>query len=182
MFNNEVNVRLHEALKRMNSDYYIGNIDIVHQEVHLGNFFTVEKRFETVSNNGTARIYLAPDGVHTHVEIFYATTAKTHINSYTGTTFSNAGTEITPFNRNLVSTKTAKTKTYHTPTVTDLGTVRGEFLVGSGTTGATRAGGAGGGRYETIVKDGEVLMIELVNKSGSNADMAIGLNFYEVEA
>jgi hypothetical protein len=64
------------------------------------------------------------------------------------------GTELIPFNRNMLSLTNAKSKIYVQPTIIDTGTQRGSMLSGSGANPASQACGTGGGRNETIVPFG----------------------------
>ena len=179
--NNELNNRIYKSIKKVDHDFYIGNIDIVHQETHKGNFYTVEYLFTNVADDAYATMVIAPQGETTaHVQIFYATSGKTYLTSWTDSTFSNMGTELIPFNRNMLSLTNAKSKIYVQPTIIDAGTQRGSMLSGSGANPASQAGGTGGGRNETIVPFGEVLMFRIQNKSGAVGDIGIGFSFYEV--
>ena len=179
--NNELNNRIYKSLKKVDHDFYIGNIDIVHQGTHKGNFYTIEYLFIGIANDGYATMVIAPQGTTTaHLQIFYSTSGKTYLTTWTDSTFSNIGTELIPFNRNMLSQTNAESKVYVRPVITNTGTQRGSALVGSGNNPAAQAGGSGGGRYETIVPFGEVLMFRVQNKSGSVGDISISFSFYEV--
>ena len=146
--NNELNNRFYKSLKKVDHDFYIRNIDIVHQETHKGNFYTVEYLFTAVANDGYATMVIAPQGETTaHLQIFYATSGKTYLTSWTDSVFSDIGTELIPFNRNMLSLTNAQSKVYVQPTITDAGTQRASSLSGSGSNPASQAGGSGGGRY-----------------------------------
>ena len=158
----------------------INSIDWEHHEVHQGNTFTVSFRSAAVANDGYLRIHLKPAIKDCHLKLTYACEGKALFKSYSGSTYSNIGTELTPWNRSIGSANVADTKVYHTPTVTP-GILRVDEFVGTGGATAQRAGGVGGTSIETIIEAGQDLLLELQNKSGSASDLQLTISFYEIE-
>lgn len=152
-----------------------------HHMVHTGDTYTVSYRSPAVINNGFLDIRVTGVKKDAHVKITYSCEGKGLFTSYSGTTYTVAGTGITPFNRNLCSTKTATTLIRHTPTIDVLGTKRVDEFVGSAGAAVTRAGGVGGSNIETIVNPGYDLLLRLQNISGSASDLSMTISFYELD-
>lgn len=156
-------------------------IDFEHHMVHKGDTYTVSYLSKGVANNGYLDIHVTGVTNDAHIKISYSSEGKSYFNSYAGTTYSNQGTSITPFNRCICQTNTATTLVRHTPVINVLGTLRTSEFIGSSGAAVVRAGGTGGGNIESIVNPGYDLLVRLQNVSGSASDLQITLNFYELE-
>lgn len=165
----------------ISNEYPVEVIDFEHDEIHEGRVFQYDTLFTSVADNAYARIHLYNDGVkQLHAQSFVTTEAKAYIRSYGDTTYSNAGTLVTPWNRNTESLIVATAKMYVTPTVNVLGAVRSIDIAGSGGTPARQVGGQSSSRVETIIGTGHDVMIEVQNKAGEAKDIVISVRWYEV--
>lgn len=156
-------------------------IEWEHHMVHKGQAYTASIYSSQVANNGYLDVRITGVKKDCHVKVSYTSEGKAFFKTYSGTTYSNDGTTVTPFNRCLCSTNVAKTLIRKAPTVNVLGTLRLEEFVGSGGAAVARAGGTGGGQLETIINPGYDLLLRLQNVSGNASDLQITLNFYELE-
>jgi len=156
------------------------SIEVEHYQVHEGKCYTVSYRSASVANDGYLRIRIKPVGVNAHVKVTYSSEGKALFKSYAGTTYSNNGTAITPWNRNIGSSNVSATLCYHTPTINVLGSQRADEFVGSAGAAVARAGGVGSGSIETVIQAGNDLLLELQNKSGSTSDLQMTINYYEI--
>lgn len=183
-FPNELLQRLLSALKNgIGSAFYLGTIDIAHQHVHQGEFFTANHQELAVANNGVVRLRVTTGAAnYAHVVIVINAEGKARFKTYSGTTYTAAGTaadgtKLTVFNR--LSTGSAPTSTIrYNPTVNVLGTLRGNFTVFAGT-GPQSTGSQSGDRYESLLAPNTDVLITLTNVSGSAQDMEMILEWYE---
>ena len=153
------------------------HIDAVHEAIHEGGMYVISKSFLSVANDGYARVRIVPPaGTSAHTRLSVSVEGKTYIKTYTGTTYSNDGTAITPFNR-LIGGSASTLLAYHTPTVNVLGTQRGDDIVGGGV-GWNSFGANFNPEFESIVPASTDFMIELHNKAGTAKDMNIVINYY----
>lgn len=159
--------------------YNVHVTDFAHNEIHEGNFYTISHLFTSVANDGYARMRIKTLSKRAHVQLFTSVEGKAYVKTYSGTTYTGNGTELTPSNRNTASTNTATAKIYHTPTIDVLGTQRADEFTGSGSNPSNQIGSQGSGRFETVLDYEKDLLVELQNKLGQVADMCIIISFYE---
>jgi hypothetical protein len=89
---------------------------------------------------------------------------------YEGTTFSAAGTSITPVNHNRTSVNTCGCTVTHTPTVTVLGTHLWRELVPGGSQGQTPGAVQDVATAQVILADNETYLMRMTNLS-QNAEI-----------
>lgn len=175
--NNELQSKFYKSIKDGN---YLGSINIDVDKIGQGNFYTASKIFSAVANDGYALMRIKAGATKKpHVIANIMTTGKCYIKTYSGTTYTANGTEITPYNRNTTSSNVAEAKIYHTPTINVLGTARAEELVGSGTNPASQVGAVSSINSKTILANNGDILIQVQNKSGAAVDIGIVINFYE---
>ena len=156
-------------------------IEWEHHMVHKEQTYTASAYSAAVANNGYLDVRITGVKKDCHVKVTYSSEGKALFKTYSDTTYSGAGTTVTPFNRCICSTNTAVTLIRKAPTVNVLGTLRLEEFVGSAGAAVARAGGIGGGNIESIVNPGYDILLRLQNVSGSASDLQMTLNFYELE-
>lgn len=153
------------------------SIDAVHEAIHEGGMYTISKSFLAVANDGIADIHIVvPAGYEAHLRLYVGAEGKANVKTYTGTTYTGAGTAITPFNRKSGlngSTVTA----FHTTTPNVLGTQRGDDLVFGGTTGSS-VGGTFSSDFESIIAPSSDFLLRVQNKGSSAKDINIIFNYY----
>ena len=151
-------------------------IEYEHAQIHEGWMFTVLEI--TDLTNGAVRdlVVVAPDTTRwTHLVWEIEHELETSIQFYKDTTYSDAGTTITSFNRNGNSANIATTLVYHTPTITDVGTLVGTIQQGDG----KKAGGSDRLSNEFILKRNTSYLVRITNLTASNNLIATKLNWYE---
>lgn len=151
-------------------------IEFEHHQIHEGNMFTVLE--VTVLGNGAVRDILAitPDTAkwaHLVWEIEHE--KETSIQFYYGTTYSNVGTIVPSYNRNGNSSKIATTLMYHTPTITDVGTLIGTIQQGDG----KKAGGSDRLSNEYVLRQNCTYLVRITNLTVDNNLIFTKLNWYE---
>jgi len=152
-------------------------IDTVHLGIHDGGMYTISKSFLAVANNGIVDIHLVvPAGYEAHTRLYVGSEGKSNIKSYTGTTYTGAGTAITPFNRKTAGDATTATA-FHTTTPNVLGTQRGDDLIFGGGAGNS-VGGTFSSDFETIIGPSTELLLRVQNVAGSAKDINIIFNYY----
>jgi len=158
----------------------LNHIDWEHHMVHRKKTFTVSYISLAVANNGYLDIHLTGFKNDAHTKITFSSEGKAYFKTYSGTTYTSAGTAYTPFNRCICSTTAATTIVGINPTINVLGSLRGNDFVGITGAAVIRAGGTGGESIETIINPGYDLLLRLQNVSGTTADLNMVINFYEL--
>lgn len=151
-----------------------------HHMVHIGETYTISYLSAAVATNGYLDIHITGVTNDCHAKITYTSEGKAYFKSYSGTTYTDVGTALTPWNRCLCSSNVAATLVRHTPTVNVLGPLRANEFVGSAGAAVARAGGVGGGNIESIINPGYDLLLRLQNMSASASDLQMTINFYEI--
>jgi hypothetical protein len=153
-----------------------------HYETHARNLFTISKTNRTVPNNNYVYYRIKPVDKECHIQINWSSEGKGYLRTYSiDTAFPLVSTAITPFNRVIGSSRTATTLCYtlETATANVLGTLRGDDAIGASGAAPSQAGGASGGRLETVIPPGHEFLIEIQNVRGSAGYINVILNFYE---
>lgn len=175
---------LYDLLKsiKQNTDggYYIETIESLHQTVHDKKMHTISYRKQDVGADGTLLVRIVATTKDIHANISFVGEGKTILNSYTGTTYTAAGTPYTPFNRQTAEVSNLVGDVYIDPTVDVLGTQRGDDFVGS-SGAAARAGGASSPNVETLINAGTELLLIVTNASATASDLGVIANIYERE-
>ncbi len=151
-------------------------IEYEHNQIHDGNMFTILEVTDLTNGAVHDLLVITPDTpkwAHLVWEIEHE--LETSIKFYRDTTYSAIGTEVTSFNRNGNSGNTATTKVYHTPTVTDVGTLIATIQQGDG----KKAGGADRLSNEFTLKQNTVYLVRITNLTASNNLIAVKFNWYE---
>ncbi len=154
----------------------IVSIEWEHYQIHAGNTFTILE--VTDLGNGAVRdiLVVSPDTAEwAHLVWEIEHELETSIQFYRGTTYTDNGTAIVAFNRNGNSTNVATTLVYHTPTITNVGTLTGAIQQGSG----KKAGGSDRLANEFILKQDTAYLIRITNLTANNNLIFMKLNWYE---
>ncbi len=154
----------------------IVTIEFEHGKIHEGDTFTILE--VTDLGNGAIRdiLVVTPNTTkwaHLVWEIEHE--LETSIQFYIGTLYTDNGTAIIAFNRNGNSDTIATTLTYHTPTITNVGTLIGIIQQGDG----RRAGGSDRLSNEFILKQNTAYLIRITNLTANNNLISLKLNWYE---
>lgn len=151
-------------------------IEYEHFQIHEGFMFTVLE--VTDLTNGAVRdlLVVSPNTTtwaHLVWEIEHE--LETSIQFYYDTTYSAIGTEVGSYNRNGNSPNVATTLVYHTPTITDVGTLIATIQQGDG----KKAGGADRLSNEFVLKQNTVYLVRITNLTASNNLISVKFNWYE---
>lgn len=159
----------------------VSNLEFVRLQANQGNLFTISKKILGIANDGYARLRLHNISDKRIVpSINVGADAKSYLNTYVNTTYSNDGTEVIPFNRKTSQGKLSQTKAYINPAITQLGSKRGDDII-LGSTGPQKIGGSAGGDSVTVLMPGDDLLIEVQNKSGAQTiDVNFIVNYVEL--
>lgn len=152
--------------------------DDVTYAVNKGKLFVANYVFKGVLNNDYARIHIKANNKICSMQLFIDSEGKAYIKTYLNTIYSNNGTQLSIFNRNCISNIVNTAKTYVTPTIVTLGTLRTDDLIVGGT-GRNAVGSGGGSRSKTIIGNTQDLLFEAQNVSGQTRDMSLIIVWYE---
>jgi hypothetical protein len=163
----------HKALK---------NIDIVHAEIHSGNFYRVNIYSNSVADGGTFRVAFNNTNKEMHLFMQYTTTGSWTLYRYGDPVITNlnVGSFKTAYNVNEGSTNTASAWFSHAPQgLTNWGTVQGDPAFIPGNTGANRSAVSYQTTLEVIIKTNMTHLMVFSNLSGSTVPAGLQLFFYE---
>lgn len=162
---------------RMDSaTWSIVTIEYEHFQIHEGTYYTVLE--VTDLGNGAVRdiIVVTPDTTEwAHLVWEIEHELETSIQFYRDTLYSDNGTAIQSFNRNGNSTNNSTTLVYHTPTITNVGTLIATIQQGDG----KKAGGSDRLSNEFILKQNTAYLIRITNLTVNNNLIFMKLNWYE---
>lgn len=145
-----------------------------------GNAFFVNHTFEAVAS--AAKIYLrhkSGSSKYLHSVLDLITVGQWRVTSYSGTTYTADGTELTPINRKSDSAIVSDTTFWHTPTIDVLGTPRLSFIFGTGTNPSQATTGEFGEAVESVFAPNVDVLIELENMGNSTQYLSGIFNFHE---
>jgi hypothetical protein len=151
----------------------------VHEHIHRGECFDVQKVYAGVANAGKVRFNTIAGAKAMQVTVTVDAEGKARFRSYAGTTFSAPGTSLATFNRDLGEAQPATGSVRENPTVGVLGAQRFDKLILGGL-GPQSTGLSSGQRVETIIPAGLSLYVEIENVSGQAKDIGITVEWYEV--
>lgn len=173
----DVNGNLHVTLENSATDEplltddltgALAAIDVVHHEIHEGEYFFTE--YSASVNNAASlqiRILTGADGLHFDSDIGVGGQCQLYL--YEAATIS-LGTPLVIYNRKRNDvTHTAPFQAWHTPTVGATGTtalIPGRLVPG-GSSNQTRIGGFGGQRKEWILLPNTEYLLRITNTSGA---------------
>lgn len=162
-------------------------IEADHYQIHKGKFFHVSHDAGTVANSGTFVWHLLT-GANTYPHVRNLTIKSddgpVEIVLREGVTVSDNGTGLTEVNLNRNSSRVSGMTVFHTPTISEAGT-QIEFIripaTGGFLSGAT--GGVGNEAVtEWILKPSTSYSITATNNAGGNADLALSVMWYDLNA
>ncbi len=157
-------------------------IDALHHHIHNEMAFSVCHIFDAVAAGANADLRITvPVGKELHLTFSVAAILKSRISIYEGTTFSADGIVVASFNKRRSSGLSTSVIIRHTPTVDVLGLqFEGPMLIPAGAKINQSAGGAGTGRDEWDLKEGDHL-VRVTNNGSQESDTGICLAWYEVD-
>lgn len=152
-------------------------MDWEHYKIHEGDTYTIIQTTD-LGNGGVRDILVVPPNTAVRAHLIWEIEheLETSIQFYRGTTYTDNGTAIVSFNRNGNSLNTATTLVYHTPTITNAGTLIGTIQQGDG----KKAGGSDRESNEFILKQGTAYLIRITNLTVNNNLIFLKLNWYEL--
>lgn len=167
-----------EMLTKMFYDSALASMDVVHRHIHKKEYFEYQERFIDVADDGTIHIRFVADAKELHAVLSIDAGGDAWFDSYVDSTYTDPGTEKTPFNRYIDTAPASDGKVYLTPTVDVLGTKRFERLIIGGS-GQKTSGGSTASRVESILAPGHTLDLIITNKAGATKDIGVAIGWYE---
>ena len=156
-----------------------------HWVVHEGLAFTANHKFTSVANSSSVDLLLInPAGNYPHIHVYDIACGRGDVDVlvYEDPTASANGTEITPGNPNRNSSNTPTLTMFHTPTITDVGTLLSQVWLPPTATGVGQQAGiflspAG---TEWILAPSKSYLIRVTNNSGATISIWERIMFYEL--
>jgi hypothetical protein len=169
-------------------DEYARALTVINEEHrmnHDGMMFHATYRWSAVANSGNADWLLRTVASnYPHIVKALVTCADTpmDIKTYQSPTVSASGTAITSYTTNFNSSNTPDLLLYHTPTITDVGTLVHDRLVPSQGTGVGTDHGfiIPGSNEEWILAPSSDYLFRVTNNTGGTSDIVIEMSWYEI--
>lgn len=154
----------------------ITTVAFEHHQIHDGLTFTVMEVTD-LGNGGVREVLVVSPNTTTWAHLVWEIEheLETSIQFYRDTTYTFNGTAIDSFNRHGNSPNVATTLVYHTPTITNVGTLIGMIQQGNG----KKAGGSDRLANEFILKQDTAYLIRITNLTANNNLIFMKLNWYE---
>lgn len=153
-------------------------IEYAHHQLHQGHLFLGSQAFLAVGNNATAALLILTGALPVHLTFGVQAGGEALVQFYEAPTASDNGTAFTGYNFNRLNTQTVNTKLFHTPTVSDAGTLIYSSIVAAGT-GPLSGGANLRAGSEFILKTATKYYLLITNKSGNTHNYAAELQYYE---
>jgi len=157
-------------------------IDLVHHEVHEGEFYSVSYKTADASplaDNATLCYVITTGAKYVHFFGLGACGGDAEV-EFTEAPTITGGTAMTPYNHQRYSTNTSTVTVVRDPTVNTAGTVLVNYLMPGGQ-GPRAVGGTGVDRNEWILKTSTKYMLRITNRSGNTQPASLAMNWYEEE-
>jgi len=147
----------------------LATIDVGHYVLHQGQVFIAS--YKTPDGAPLADDAALDFGIeigtrHTHIVGIAACGGEAELLFYEGTEFT-PGVMLAVFNRNRASDKTTDVRVWHTPAVTDVGTLLEQQFMPGGT-GPRAIGGQGSQERGWALRPNENYLFRLINRSGAS--------------
>lgn len=154
-------------------------IDVIHNRIHRGHFFSLDVVDAALINTGTILILVrVAAGKSAHIRFEAAVGGDARLEMFEDPTTSADGTAITPLNRNRFSSNVATTLFFSGPTVTADGTSLSDKILAGGAGIFLSPGSEGSTFKEWVLNEGDYL-VRLTNISGATQPAHLQTNFYE---
>lgn len=151
----------------------------IHARIHEGSFFSTGLADPALANDGVLEIVIqTPATGAIHARFAGAAGGDFRVGLFEGTTFSAAGTTLTPSNRNRLSSIVTTATFTHTPTLTLDGTALFDGYIGGGT-GGNAIGGQISSFEEFILDQSTNYLARVTNVSGQASLASLTVQFYD---
>lgn len=155
-------------------------IDIVHHEIHEGEFFSVSYKTPddgSLADNGTIVFALTPATKYVHMIAAAACGGDAEAEFYEVSTVT-GGTATTPRNHNRNSSDNSDVTVVRDPTVNTAGTLLEHAFLPGGT-GGNAVGTVGSQRQEWILRPAITHVVRLTNRAGNAQPGSLTVTWYE---
>ena len=156
-------------------------IDTEHAEVHEGEHYCVSHYDSDTDTDGTVIVHCITPDTAARIHVIFSVEVSSHalFEIYENPTTSNNGTALTAYNSDRNSANTTTSLWFHTPTVSNAGTLLLTRVLGSSGANPTGARGSALSRGdEFILKQNEQYLFR-VTALVDNVKCALDMQFYE---
>lgn len=153
-------------------------VDVVHQRMHRGEFFTVSHiETEVIENASIEILFRVANNSASHTRIRTSSGADLDRSIFENVIVSDDGTLLNRTNRNRFSSKISSTLVFLSPTVINEGN---ELLIeySPGGAGSPFSQGSSSGIFEEIILNSGDYLFRLTNTSSSTQKMNLIIDYY----
>ena len=154
-------------------------IDHLHYETHEGDVYYFSHLYESVSNNGTADMYISVGDIPLHATLRVNTGGTSYVNLYDGTSLSATGDDVVPQNKNRLFPNAHEFTVQADPSIDSIGTPMGTGEMLPGGSAGQKAGSSNTERDEWVLAPNTTYMLRVTNKSGGAIHISISSSSYE---
>ena len=155
-------------------------IDIVHHEIHEGEFFSVSYKApdaSPIADNATIAFALTAATKYIHLEAVAAMGGDAEVEFYEASTVT-GGTATTPRNHKRTASDNSDVTVVRDPTVNVAGTLLENAFMPGGT-GGNAIGIVGNQRQEWILRPAITYVVRLTNRAGTAQPGSLAVTWYE---
>ncbi|MFA6972401.1 MAG: hypothetical protein WC208_13530 [Gallionella sp.] len=162
------------------SSGYMPGIDIVHQKVHEGRYFSGGYYNAALVDTGTIDLLVQTSTTNsTHCRVSGYSGGDSLVQIFEAAAFSNAGTAVSISNHNRSSSKVFDGTVTHTPTLTGTGNQLNGTIFIPGGVKAGSSGGSGNFDSEFILAVSQTYLFRITNVSGATKKQSMMLECYQ---
>jgi len=158
-------------------------VDHAQHELNLGQVFFASYATpdgSPLADDAAVDLLIKTASKKAHLTFSGSSEGNAELQFYEGTTTSDDGTSVTPQHMDRTSNVPTSITTFHTPTVTAVGTLVYDRWIVAGD-----GGGADGGRLrsnrEWILAPNTNYMVRVINRAGNNQHADASVSFYETD-
>jgi len=154
-------------------------IDTVHARIHAGQFFTVNHLNLALADNATIVFLIRTGSRVAHARPFAVVGGDAQFEIFEGPTVTVDGAAQTVVNKNRLSSNTAETLVFLTPTTTGDGTELDDHLIVGGVGPVQSIGSEGSFAHEWDLNVNTEYLLRLTNRAGAAQPAHLQFDFYE---
>lgn len=155
-------------------------IGVSHHKIHAGLLWYTGYTNLTLAGFASNDVLLVTSDKTAHLRVMVQLNDKGIFYLYEGTTVSNEGTALSVVNANRTSSNTPDLAAYHTPTITDLGTILGAELIIGGGSGQNAIGSSVTSNDDLLILAPNTNYLLRLTNRGSETESNLFIGFYEV--
>lgn len=161
----------------------LGTIESEHLHIHAGRGFQLSGEIATLAASLSTDMWIKPfsgQAIHFRDYRFSSSGAPVKVTLYENPTIAISGTQLTPINRNRISTKISSAAVFSGASMSALGTFLDVTRIEGTGVGANETGEIEGFPVEWIIDGGNTYLLRISNEDTSSVKITYRMFWYEL--